>query len=98
LRVRLTARAVSQLAALPVPAGEKVARALRILEAAPLSGLRYPEDSPFHGSRYKTVVVRRRRWTYRITYTIKGDVLWVRYFYPSWYPMTHPDLAGGSDH
>jgi hypothetical protein len=39
-------------------------------------------------------VVRARRWRYRITYEIRGDQLVVFYLYPSWYPTTHPDLAG----
>ena len=60
---------------------------------APHSGLPYPEDSPLRGARYKTVVVRARRWAYRITYTIQGEALWVRYLYPSWYPLTHPGLV-----
>jgi hypothetical protein len=38
-------------------------------------------------------VVRARRWAYRITYTIQGEALWVRYLYPSWYPLTHPGLV-----
>jgi len=46
---------------------------------------------------YKSVVVRSRRWAYRITYELVGDELWVRYLYPSWYPLTHPDLASGED-
>jgi hypothetical protein len=57
----------------------------------------YPEDSPFRGTRYKIVVVRARRWSYRITYTVRGEVLWVRYLYPSWYPLTHPGLAQPDD-
>ena len=28
-----------------------------------------------------------------MTYTVRGEVLWVRYLYPSWYPLTHPGLA-----
>ena len=31
--------------------------------------------------------------TYRITYTVRGDVIWLRYLYPSWYPLTHPGLT-----
>jgi hypothetical protein len=52
-----------------------------------------PEDSPFCGDDYKTVVVRARRWAYRITYTVRGDAIWIRYLYPSWYPLTHPGLT-----
>jgi hypothetical protein len=66
-------------------------------QAAPHSGLAYPADSPFRGARYKTVVVRARRWSYRITYTLQRDELWVRYLFPSWYPLTHPGLAGPAD-
>jgi hypothetical protein len=43
------------------------------------------------------VVVRAKRWAYRITYTLRGDMRWVRYLYPSWYPLTHPDLARRDD-
>lgn len=97
MKVRLTRRAERQLAALPVPAAEKVVSALRILQGAPRSGVPYPDDSPFRGAYHKTVVVRARRWTYRVTYTLRGDVLWVRYLYPSWYPLTHPGLTGPVD-
>ena len=64
-----------------------------MLERFPRSGQRYPADSPFYGSFYKTVIVRARRWTYRITYDLRGDELWVRYMCPSCYPLTHPDLT-----
>jgi hypothetical protein len=67
---------------------------LRLLGAAPRSGCPYPDDSPFRGSFYKNVVIRARRWSYRITYDVVGDEVWVRYLYPSWYPMTHPGIAG----
>jgi len=97
LRVVLTRTAEAQLAALPVPAAAKVVRALRLLEAAPRSGQPYPDDSPFRGSYHKIVVVRARRWTYRITYTLRGGAIWVRYLYPSWYPLTHPGLAQRGD-
>ena len=70
LKVILAPLAERQLAALPAPAAERAVKALRILQAAPLSGPAYPDDSPFRGARYKVVVVRARRWTYRITYTI----------------------------
>jgi len=43
------------------------------------------------------VVVRARRWAYRITYTLREDTVWVRYLYPSWYPLTHPGLARTGD-
>jgi len=66
---------------------------LRLLQVAPRSGVPYPADSPFGGAFYKLVVVQARRWSYRITYEVRGDVLWVRYVYPSWHPATHPDLA-----
>jgi hypothetical protein len=42
---------------------------------------------------YKVIVVRARRWSYRITYEIRADELVVFYLYPSWHPTTHPDLA-----
>jgi len=86
-----------QLAALPVPAAQRVVDALRLLQAAPHSGLPYPDDSPFRGARHKTMVVRARRWSYRITYTVERRELWVRYIFPSWYPLTHPGLAGPVD-
>jgi len=94
LKVLLTPRAESQLAELPVPAARRVVSALRILEGAPRSGRPYPEDSPFRGLFYKTVVVKARRWSYRVTYGIEGDAVWIYYLYPSWYPATHPGLAG----
>lgn len=97
MRVVLTPVAESQLAALPAPAARRVVEALRLLQTAPHSGQRYPEDSPFRGDHYKTVVVRARRWAYRITYTLRDDVIWIRYLYPSWYPLTHPGLAERDD-
>ena len=93
MKVLLTPRAESQLVALPERAARRVVRALRALQAAPRSGRPYPDDSPFRGSFYKVVVVRARRWSYRITYDVREDVVWVRYLYPSWYPLTHPSLA-----
>jgi hypothetical protein len=61
----------------------------------PQSGRPYPDDSPYRGLFYKTVVIRSRRWAYRITYEIveARSEVWVRYVYPSWYPATHPGLA-----
>ena len=93
MTVRLTPKAEIQLRALPVPAAKRVVRALRVLAAAPNSGRPYPSDSPFQGSFYKNVVVRSRRWSYRITYDLRDGDLWVRYLYPSWYPLTHPDAT-----
>jgi hypothetical protein len=43
------------------------------------------------------VVVRARRWSYRITYELHDEELWVLYLYPSWYPLTHPDMAVSDD-
>ena len=97
MRVVLTPLAETQLAALPAPAAARVVKALRLLQVAPHSGQSYPDDSPFRGSHYKTVVVRARRWAYRITYTPRDDAVWVRYLYPSWYPLTHPGLAPTGD-
>jgi mRNA-degrading endonuclease RelE of RelBE toxin-antitoxin system len=97
LRVILSRIARLQLAALPAPGAQRVVEALRLLQAAPPSGPAYPDDSPFRGDRYKTVMVRARRWTYRITYTVRRDELRVRYIYPSWYPLTHPGLAEPAD-
>ena len=97
MRVALTPFVESQLAALPAPAARRVVEALRLLETAPRSGQPYPEDSPFRGNDYKTVVVRARRWAYRITYSLRDSEIWVRYLYPSWYPLTHPGLARRSD-
>jgi hypothetical protein len=97
LKVILAPLAGRQLANLPVPAAERVVRALRLLQAAPLSGLAYPDDSPLRGSRYKTVVARARRWSYRITYTLHRQELWVRSLNPSWYPLTHPGLVDPVD-
>ncbi len=95
LKVLLTPRAESQLDALPEPAARRVVEALRVLAGAPRSGQPYPHDSPFRGLFYKNVVVRARRWTYRLTYEIDaaGDALWVHYLYPSSYPPTHPDFG-----
>jgi mRNA-degrading endonuclease RelE of RelBE toxin-antitoxin system len=93
LKLRLNPRAERQLAALPAPAARKVVEALRVLEAVPNSGRRYPDDSEFRGLHYKLIVVRARRWSYRITYEIRPNQVVVFYLYPSWYPSTHPDLA-----
>lgn len=97
MRVVLTPLAEHQLGALAEPAAARVVKALRLLQAAPRSGQPYPDDSPFRGAYYKIVVVRARRWSYRVTYSLRGDVVWVRYLYPSWYPLTHPGLAGPDD-
>ena len=97
MRVVLTPFVESQLAALPAPAARRVVEALRLLQIAPRSGQRYPEDSPFRGDSYKTVVVRARRWAYRITYSVRSNEIWIRYVYPSWYPLTHPGLARRGD-
>ena len=74
-----------------------VVEALRRLQTAPRSGQPYPDDSPFRGNDHKTVVVRARRWADRITYALRDDAVWVRYLYPSWYPLTHPGLARRGD-
>ena len=66
---------------------------LRLLQATPGLGRPYPNDSEFRGLFYKVVVVRARRWSYRVTYEIRADELVVMYLYPSWYPVTHLDLA-----
>lgn len=95
LKVLLTPRAESQLAALPAPAARKVVSSLRALGTSPSSGRPYPDDSPFRGLFYKTVVVKARRWSYRLTYAVIDDAIWIYYLYPSWYPATHPDLAAG---
>ena len=50
-------------------------------------------DSVLQGLFYKTIVVKARRWSYRLTYGIVGDVVWVHYLYPSWHPETHSGLA-----
>ena len=89
MKVRLTALAERQLRELPVPAARKVVKALRLLEAAPRSGRAYPDDSPFRGLRYRVVIVRARRWTYRLTYEVLDGELWVYYVAPAWYPPTH---------
>jgi hypothetical protein len=97
LKVVLTPLAEQQLAALPAPAAAKVVKALRALQSAPRSGQPYPDDSPFRGADHKTVVVRARRWAYRITHALRDDAIWVRYLYPSWYPLTHPGLIERDD-
>jgi mRNA-degrading endonuclease RelE of RelBE toxin-antitoxin system len=91
--IYLTPRAEAQLRELPERAARKIARSLRLLESVPNSGRPYPRDSPFAGSFYKNVVVRSRRWVYRVTYDVVGDDVWVRYLHPSWYPMAHATIA-----
>jgi hypothetical protein len=93
LKVVLTRDAENQLAALPVPAARRLVETLRLLQVAPRSGMPYPEGSSLQGAWYKTVIVRARRWSYRITYLLERRVLWVLYISPSWYPLTHPGLA-----
>lgn len=97
MKVRLTPRADAQLRALPDRAARRLVDALRLLEAAPRSGRPCPDDSPFAGSYFKHVVLRARRWSYRITCDLveEDDEIWVRYVYPSWFPLTHPDLVVG---
>ncbi len=68
-----------------------------MLQATPKLGRAYPADSEFRGLFYKLVVVRARRWTYRVTYELRRDELVVLYLYPSWYPQTHVDLATDTD-
>lgn len=97
MKIRLAPDAENQLRALPAPAARRVISALRILQRVPQSGRRYPDDSPFRGSFYKTVVVRARRWSYRVIYDILADVVWVRFIVPSSYPLTHPDLVRSDD-
>jgi hypothetical protein len=46
---------------------------------------------------YAIVVLRARRWTYRLTYEIRGEEVQVLYLYPSWYPLTHPDIVAIPD-
>jgi mRNA-degrading endonuclease RelE of RelBE toxin-antitoxin system len=87
LKIRLTPDAESQLRALPVPAARRIVSALRILQDVPNSGLAFPEDSPFRGSFYKTVVVRARRWSYRVIYDVRDEVVWIRFIYPSSHPL-----------
>lgn len=93
MKVLLTVTAERLLRELPAPPAGRVVNALRSLQAAPTSGRRYPDDSPFAGCWYKTVVVQARRWSYRVTYELHDEVLWVLYLFPSWHPMTHPDVA-----
>jgi mRNA-degrading endonuclease RelE of RelBE toxin-antitoxin system len=97
LKVRLNPRAERQLAALPRPAAQRVVSALRLLQATPTLGRAYPEDSEFRGLFYKLVVVRARRWSYRVTYVVRADEVVVLYLYPSWYPLTHHDLVSSHD-
>ena len=97
MKVRLNPRAERQLAALPKPAARRVVSALRLLQAAPKLGRPYPEDSEFRGLFYKLVVVRARRWSYRVTYALEPDELVVLYLYPSWYPPTHLDRGRPPD-
>jgi len=47
---------------------------------------------------YKSVVVRPRRWSYRVTYELRQDELVVLYLYHGVYPVTHLDLASMADH
>ena len=42
-------------------------------------------------------MVRARRWSYRVTYDLRSNELVVLYLYPSWYPVTHIDLARPPD-
>jgi hypothetical protein len=63
-----------------------------VLAEFPNLGEAYPEDSDLRACRFLLVAVQARRWAYRLTYEIRRDVLWVRYLYPAWYPLTHPDM------
>jgi len=75
-----------------VPAARRVARALRALEAAPRSGIAYPPDTELGDLFYKTVVVSPRRWSYRVTYEIRGDEIWVLLVHPPWHEVTAADF------
>jgi hypothetical protein len=55
-----------------------------VLLGMPNSGLTYRVEAPLAGSRYKTVVVRPRRWSYRITYDVIGGELVVLSIDPPW--------------
>ena len=95
MRIRLTVAAEAQLKALPATAARRVLVALRVLGSVPSSGRRFPPDSPFAGSFYKTVVVRVRRWTYRVIYDVDPTTVWIRFIVPSSFPLTHSALASG---
>lgn len=80
-----------------MPAARRVVNALRLLQAAPKIGRPYPVDSEFRGLFYKLVVVRARRWSYRVTCELRADELVVLYLYPAWYPPTHVDPVRRDD-
>ena len=83
MKIELTDDAVRQLSEAPAVAAKKLLNALRVLAVVPQSGRRFPDESPFPGSFYKTVVIRPRRWSYRVIYEVVGDVLWVRFIFAS---------------
>jgi hypothetical protein len=54
-----------------------------VLAVVPHSGIRLANTPPFENS-YRKIVRIRRRWSYRITYVIFDDLVWVRFIEPSW--------------
>jgi hypothetical protein len=78
----------AQLAALPRIAQEAVDDALQRLRAFPRLGSRL-EDALGHAYYDEVVIVRRRRWTLHIVYSIEEANLVVWYIDPSWVRRTH---------
>ncbi|NVB78673.1 MAG: hypothetical protein HOV81_09790 [Kofleriaceae bacterium] len=68
---------------MPVVALRKISDALHALSVVPHSGRSFPDDSPFSGSRYRVVRIRRR-WSYQIVYSILDELVWIRLIVPSW--------------
>lgn len=97
MKIHLTPRVERQLRDLPPPAARRVLSALRALEAAPRSGLAYPPETAFRDLFYKNVVVQPRRWSYRITYEVRDDGIWILLLHPPWRVVTRADLTPPDD-
>jgi hypothetical protein len=54
------------------------------LAAAPRSGLRLRDEADEQERYTKVVVIKLRRWAYRITYTIRPRAIEVIFIDPSW--------------
>ena len=78
LLVRRSAR--KQLAELPDVAARRIVEGLRVLAAVPHSGIGLEIDGFYE----KVVIIKRRRWSYRLVYELCGNDLILHYIDPAW--------------
>lgn len=83
MRVVLSPLARRQLNELPPRAQRSVLGALSLLAGVPRSGIRFMHALP-REAYSKVVLVKRRRWSYRVLHELVGNKLIVVYIDPSW--------------